>query len=161
MTKAVSFRDVRHVLAHFGDDVKNEMEMLPHEMDEKIKPILFELGIDIRFPINVEAMLHRDMNDKAGIGFRYVGLMRRDRQWLQSKACSVMERISAASARDPALAREMCNLLGNHIDFSDLADYASNTIHPSMLSETWLEDAAKIKQLQEIALLVRGEPEYV
>lgn len=157
MTKAVSFRDVAHVLKHISNIEVSEWDLLDPSFDSQVKPILFELGIDVRFPLKFSASNHRDLNDGTGIGFRYEGRMRRDRAWLTSKGCSVTERIQAAAYEDPSRANAMCEMLGGNIDWLEGAHYVTPEMPKSQLSKTYERDLMNIDSMYEVIKAVRGE----
>ena len=89
MSRPVSFRDVIKCLNYLGHSGINEIHLLPRSQDELVKPILYELGIDINKPIYIQAYKHRDMDNNIGIGFRYNGTIRTDREWVNGKHCDV------------------------------------------------------------------------
>lgn len=157
---SVSFRDVLFVLKETEGIKANEITLLNPEMDIVVAPILYELGIDTKQPFTVSATKHRCLNNEVGIGYRYDGRMRLDREWTSSKGCDVMSRISATAYKDITLTKELCGLIGTSVDFTGLNDasvYSENDFPNSLLSPTYEEDSATIKMLNEVALKVRGE----
>ena len=161
MSKSVSFRDVIKCLKYVGKGKFNEVELLQKENDAVVLPILHELGIDVRKAVWVDAAKHRDMDLNVGIGFRYNGFMRIDREWAKSKATTLHERIAIAASRDISLAKEMNNLSGNsvsHVVTDDKYELQENDeFPPSLISETYIEDRAMIVTLNQLAVKIRGE----
>ena len=59
MSKAISFKDVIKCLNYLGHEAVSEIHLLPESMDETVKPILHELGMDITKDFYVKANKHR------------------------------------------------------------------------------------------------------
>ena len=97
MSKAISFKDVIKCLNYLGHEAVSEIHLLPESMDETVKPILHELGMDITKDFYVKANKHRTLDDDIHIGYRYIGTVRSDREWVNSRGCDVMERVSITS----------------------------------------------------------------
>ena len=79
-------------------------------MDAIVLPVLHELGIDVRKSIHIMAVKHRDLRNNVGIGYRYYGTIRTDRQWINSKLCDLTERVAISAFSDLSLTRELCCL---------------------------------------------------
>lgn len=156
MTISVSFRDVL-TIPEFNK--YNEIQLLPVEMDSKVKPYLWQFGMDTKQSFSISAVKHRDLNDKVAIGYRYNGRLRLDKEWTTSKYCDVMQRISATAYYDPSLTVELCNLIGSTTDFNKLdADTDVNEEFPhELISEEYLKDKMLIETLNSVVTHVRGE----
>jgi hypothetical protein len=165
MAKAVSCRDVLHVLKAKGIwssgalGLNKELLVISRDQEELIKPILFELGIDVRFPIKVDVMNHRDLNNNTGIGFRFVGDIRKDKAYLSSPLCDIMERISIASWHDKSLGREMANIMGMRVDFAEGADHIDHQEKADDTVPDYKESLEIIRSLQNAARSIRGGEE--
>jgi hypothetical protein len=157
MTKAVSFRDVIHVLKELQNKEFSEIELVQPANDALVKPILFEMGIDVRFPLDVIVHNHRDLNNNTGIGFLYEGRMRRDRTWLTSPWCSMPERIGAAVYEDISLAHDLCAMMGGSIDWVEGAHYVSPELPKSQIEPEYEYNDVLIKNMQYFADVVRGK----
>jgi hypothetical protein len=75
---------------------------------EKFKRILFNHGFDIDAKIEEEIGTHRNLQNKAYKGKRFVGLERTDRAWLRSGYASVEAHIN--SSKDKSLKEELHNM---------------------------------------------------
>lgn len=161
MIKAVGFRDVLFVLENFGYEKITERELLNPAWDEKVKSILWDLGIDTRFEFNVRANNYRDLNDKSGVGFRYVGEMRQDKAWTSGKGCSFMERISIISDTDSGFARELAEMVGSSVDFTEEALVHEENLPKADIEETYETEALQIEVLNQMVEEVRGKIAYI
>jgi hypothetical protein len=158
MSKAISFKDVIKCLNYLGHEAVSEIHLLPKSMDETVKPILHELGMDITKDFYVKANKHRTLDDDIYTGYRYIGTVRTDREWINSAGCDVMERVSITSFIDVSLTKELCELMGNSVNIVD-ADgsfYLEQETDRSLIVETYERDSMLIKQLDEICKQVRG-----
>ena len=63
---------------------------------------------------------HRDLQDNIGIGYRYYGTIRTDRQWINKPLCDLTERVAISAFTDLSLTRELCGLMGKTIDVSTM-----------------------------------------
>ena len=107
---------------------------------------------------SVKANKHRTLDNDIHIGYRYIGTVRSDREWVNSRGCDVMERVSITSFTDVSLTKELCELMGNSVNIVD-ADgsfYLEQETDRSLIVETYERDSMLIKQLDEICKQVRG-----
>lgn len=160
MAKAVSMRDVLLCLDNLGHKNMNEVMMLQPDMDAVVLPILHELGIDVRKDIYITAVKHRDLQNNVGIGYRYYGTIRSDRQWVNSPLCDLTERVAISAFTDLSLTRELCGLMGKTIDVSTMD--GAYTMDDEMNStdfivETYEADKKLIDELNAVAKMVRGD----
>lgn len=160
MAKAVSMRDVLKCLEYVGKGKYNEVTLLNKENDPIVIPILHELGIDVRKSIHIMAVKHRDLQDNIGIGYRYYGTIRTDRQWINSPLCDLTERVAISAFTDLSLTRELCGLMGKTIDVSTMD--GAYTMDDEMNStdfivETYEADKKLIDELNAVAKMVRGD----
>lgn len=160
MAKAVSMKDVIKCLNYLGHEGINEIHLLPRYQDDIVKPVLHELGIDINKGFYIKAQKHRTLDNDIHLGYRYYGTIRSDREWANSKACDVMERIAITSFTDISLTKELCNLVGRNVDLSEAQGsfpmLDTEIIH-DLVVETYEADSRLIKQLDEICKNVRGD----
>lgn len=165
MAKAVSCRDVLHVLKAKGvwkkqnTGISDELMLIDKNKEELVKPILFELGIDVRFPFKVDVVNHRDLNNNTGIGYRFVGDIRKDKAYLHSPLCDIMERISIASWSDKSLARDMANMVGMRVDFAEGADHIDHNEKADDTVPDYKDNLEIIRSLQKAAMEIRGGQE--
>lgn len=160
MAKAVSFRDVLLCLDNLGHKDLNEVMLLQPDMDAVVLPILHDLGIDVRKSIHIMAVKHRDLQDNVGIGYRYYGTIRTDRQWINSPLCDLTERVAISAFTDLSLTRELCGLMGKTIDVStmDGAYTMDDELNSTdFVIETYEADKKLIDELNAIAKQVRGD----
>jgi len=160
MAKAVSFRDALLCLDYLGHKDLNEVKLLQKDMDAIVLPVLHELGIDVRKSIHIMAVKHRDLRNNVGIGYRYYGTIRTDRQWINSKLCDLTERVAISAFSDLSLTRELCSLMGKTIDVSTMD--GAYTMDDEMNStdfivETYEADKKLIDELNAVAKMVRGD----
>ncbi len=163
MAKAVSARDVLYVLSSWkkidtehAKGIKGELFLISREQEELVKPILFALGIDVRFPLSVDVVKHRDLNNNVAIGYRFVGDIRKDREYAEGPLCDIMERISIASWKDPSLGRDMANIMGMRVKFEEGSSWVDHGEKSDDVVPTYEEESLLIKELQEIARSIRG-----
>lgn len=159
MAKAISMKDVIKCLAHLQLGVYKEFDLLPLSQDEMVKPILHELGMNIKEPFYIRAVKHRTLDDEVHLGYRYYGTIRADREWVNSKGCDIIERVAITSFSDLSLTRELCELMGKTVDLTE-ADGSFpmqdlDIVH-DLIVPTYEEDSKMIKQLDDICFQVRG-----
>ena len=74
--------------------------------DEKIKELLYKLGVDTRFPVEVEVITHRNIQNQVVTCEYYMGRERTDRAYIQSGHAS----IEALYASKPEYAPELIKM---------------------------------------------------
>ena len=93
-----------------------------HENFEEIKPLLFELGIDLQQQYEVQFNTHRNHFNEVYTGTRVIGLERSDKQWCESGHASqtVLDKVKGSKL------------------LTDL--YAQKGLTASSISQVWEED---------------------
>lgn len=150
--KSVSFRDVINYVALQTDNISNnEFLLLDIGLNNLyIKQMLFTLGINTEQPISISASKHRDLSGNVSIGYRYNGIMRVDKEWLDSRGCDLMERIAATSLKDNSLTSELCNLQRGFVGNYGSSYNDDSELPDELYSETYEEDRKLIDTLNEI-----------
>lgn len=156
MSKVLSFRDLRLVdeLAQY-----TEFELLSIEMDDIVNFYLSKVGFDTDYAILYVPSKHRDMQGNVGIGYRAVGEVSINRNFINSPLCSTIERLIAASYEDLSCARELATLMGNTINFRamDGIDDGGDDDFPIELIEPDYESVlSQMKLLEQIRDEIRG-----
>jgi hypothetical protein len=156
MSRSLSFRDLKLIpeLSKY-----NEIQLLDLSMDTVVNSFLEQLGFDIEYPLVYLPSKHRDMSNKIAVGFRVVGEVSTNRNFINSPLCSVTERLVAASYQDVSLTKELANLMGNNLNYESVfgKDSEEDTEFPPELVEP---DAAyvaeQIKTLERVRDEIRG-----
>lgn len=157
MSRVISFRDLLLI-----DGLKdyNEIELLHPGMDDTLKVYLGQLGFDVDYGILYVPNKHRDMQGNVAVGFRAVGEISCNREFINSPLCSTIERIIAASYQDPSLAAELSIMYGNSINFASLHSpdvVDDNDDFPLDAIEADYEEVlGQINTLTEIRDTIRG-----
>lgn len=165
MAKAVGARDVLHGLMGMGQwpqkakTIGDELMLIDKNKEELIKPYLFALGIDVRFPIKVDVVKYRDLTNHVDIGYRFIGDIRKDKAYITSPLCDIMERISIASWKDVSLGKEMATIQGMRVNFDEGSDWVATGEKEDDTVPTYQADLAVIRSLQEAARSIRGGEE--
>lgn len=136
-----------------------EFELLHPSADVLVAPYLYALGCDVDYPIEITASLHRTHFGKKHLGYRWNGCLRHDREFLESKVCTLIDRLSVLSFYDTSLIFELIQLTGNRVSYSTFSgvDESSNYKLPAdQLSEDWKEVERDIEILNRIVGQVRG-----
>ena len=158
MSKSIAFKDVIKCLNYLGHQGINEINLLHPSMDEIVKPILHELGMDKDKGFYVAANKLRTMDNEVVIGYRYVGTIRSDREWINSKACDAIDVVAISSFSDLSLTEQLSELLGKSLTLTDdmyMAMDEDDSI-AGHISETYEEDSKLIRELNNICKAVRG-----
>lgn len=158
MNKGLSFRDI---LTLPQMSKYREMELICPEMDSVMKPVVHSLGIDTKRPVQYVANLHRDAFNTIAVGFRVVGEIRTDKEYLKSGMCDIAERIIIAGKNDISLASELSELMNRTIDFKTLIDESSiddvNDDFPTdQMEPDYLANLEMINQLNALLHDIRG-----
>lgn len=156
MSRVFSFRDLRVIPAL---SKCNEIQLLHPSMDALVNSCLEQLGFDLKRPIQYLPSKHRDLQGKVAVGFRAVGeIAADDRNYITSKMCTLTERLVASASRDPSLARELCNLMGNSINLSDSdGGLGDDEGFPEELVEADHDNIAEeIRNLENLRDQIRG-----
>lgn len=156
MSRVLSFRDLQRIpaLAKY-----TESELLGIEMDEKINKCLAALGFDVRQPILYVPTIHRDMAGKVAMGFRAVGeIDPYNREYLNSRVADPVEWLIASSKTDMSLARELSQMMGAGICWSDDNGTENDDFPDELIEESFGADASAILILERMRDQVRGTP---
>lgn len=161
--KSVSFRDILRIPRFSGF---REMDLLHPSLDESVLPYLYALGIDTRFPLEIDVFLHRDMSNKVDVGYRWCGTMRRDNEFVDSGFCEMIDRVSIAMLQDVSLGLEMCSLMNKTFDYKKASDMSSMSdcrgndqgLREDLedFDEDYERNSNLIKMLEEVRDSVRG-----
>lgn len=140
----------------------NEFNLLPVEMDDITLPLLYQLGLDINDGYCIVASKHRNLQNQVVVGYRYVGEIRKDREFKHSPFCSALDRIVAAGD-DVSLKLEMANMLGTTLNYNSFSDEeddkeATEGLLNDYLQEDYEEVSEQIKTLQKLCDDIRGNP---
>lgn len=129
-------------------------------MDDTVNAYLGQLGFDMTCAIQYIPAKHRDMQGKVAVGFRAVGEISADRNYITSKMCSITERLIAASYTDPSLCRELSSLMGNSITFKDSDDnHDGEESYPDHEVEADFKAVQdEIRNLENLCATIRGTP---
>jgi hypothetical protein len=155
MSRVFSFRDLQLIpeLSEY-----NEIELLHPSMDDLVNSFLSQLGFNIHQSVLYVPALHRDMQGNVGVGFRAVGSITTSREFLNSKLCSPIERLIAASTYDMSLTKELSKLMGSSVSLFTRAD-GEDPDFPEELVEPDCEDISnQIAMLEALRDDIRGTP---
>lgn len=155
---SISFRDILTIpaLKHL-----REIDLLDPVYDVLTYPFIHAMGIDTVYPVSITVNLHRDLNNKVGVGYRYTGMMRRDREFVNSGFCDIVSRVSIAMAKDKSLGDHLCELLGKTVDFEKAAletDIDQLEREPESMCDDadYVKNNLLIKTLEDVRDCVRG-----
>lgn len=155
MARVFSFRDLKLIpeLSKY-----NEVELLHPVLDTRVNKYLAQLGFNMNAPIEYIPAKHRDIQGKVAVGFRAVGEITQDREFINSHLCSVTERMMAAHQQDPGLAKEMASLMGSSCSFVSQFHPEEEDMHfPAELVERDCDDVGnQIRELEAIRDAIRG-----
>jgi len=135
--------------------------MLSIANDALINSYLGQLGFNVEAAVFYEPAKHRDLQNKVAVGFRAVGTITQDREYLNGPMCTPIERMIAASQTDMSLTRELAKLAGtsSHAELTTNRQVSGENQQEQDYSEPDFEDvAAQIKQLEELRDSIRGNP---
>ena len=154
----ISFRDILTIpaMSHL-----REMDLLSPENDALALPFLYDMGIDTRFPFSITCNLHRDLNNKVAVGYRYTGYMRRDKAFANSPFCDMISRVAIAMDRDVSLGLHMAGMLNQTLDFDKMVSEANidgNEREAEEMEddEGFSENSKLIRTLEELRDSIRG-----
>ncbi len=135
-----------------------EIDLLHPDMDSRVAPYLNEFGIDVRLPFSVVAANHRDFSNKVGVGYMYLGEMRRDREYLNSPWCNMVERVSIAYSKDYSLGQELVQLMNRTFDAKALSEIDEKEWEEEyQVDENFEANSKLIATLIAVRDSVRGE----
>lgn len=156
MIKSISFKDILSLEGF--EEFKNEFALLPYEVDEKVFPILWQLGIDTNRGIAIQACKHRTADGDIHLGYRYAGFERSDKQWRDSGYMSVEAVIE--NANDEGLTEILCEMSKRidtlnglrDIDFTGCDDLTGQWIEPD-----YEVSLSEIEALNSVLMHVRNK----
>lgn len=157
MSRVISFRDLRVIpeLAQY-----NEIELLHPSNDKMMAKYLEVLGFNTDAPVQYIPNKHRDVQGNVGVGFRAVGTIAVDSEFLGSHMATMEDRIMATFFKDPSLARELAQMLNTGISFIDADDALSEDDQDEFPEEhiepDYEEVSAELKALEILRDSVRG-----
>lgn len=154
--KALGFRDILTIPALAG---LREIDLLSPHMDKAVFPYLYEMGIDTEYGVEIVVANYRDMNNKVGIGYRYVGDIRCGRDFIKSPWCDIIDRVTASAYQDPSLTKELCSLMSkpvSRIEGESWSEDDTDDFPASQCEPDYLDSAKLIWQLENILFSVRG-----
>lgn len=153
MSRVISFRDLQRVPAL---SKLSETELLKIENDDLVNSALVQLGFDIAQAIYYTPSKHRDLAGDVAVGYRAVGELSGDREYMRSRLCPLIERLIWASQRDPSLAKELNNMMGGGVNLdedalTDSGEYLDEDIEPD-----YEIVSAQLRALEDIRDSIRG-----
>jgi hypothetical protein len=154
MSRVFSFSDLRLIpeLSRY-----NEISLLSPKLDGTVNGYLAKLGFDITQAIQYIPAKHRNMQGKVVIGYRAVGTINRDREFINSPFCSTIERLIAASTYDMSLTRELAKLMGSSVQLKDDDAVEMDENYPEEWVEADFEEVqARIRTLEVLRDRIRG-----
>jgi hypothetical protein len=116
---SISFSDVLRIPEFIG---MGEMDLIPVEMDAKVLPYLYVMGLNIYTGYEVVVSKHRNLFNEMVTGYRYSGEIRLDKAFQKTVFCTPVDRIVAASQSDLSLARELSMMSGSSYSSYDSGD---------------------------------------
>lgn len=139
----------------------NEIDFCHPSTDKLVLPYLHLFGMDIDYPFELVASLHRTAYGKKHLGLRYCGSLRHDQEWLDSKLCTIMDRLSVMSFYDASFVMELIQLTGSRVSYSTFGGVEQTSkkfkLNADQLSDDWHKVDAEIEQLNRIVKQIRGE----
>lgn len=154
MSRIFSFRDLRRIptLSNY-----NEIQLLHPAMDAVINNCLEQLGFSLNHAIQYIPANHRDLSGKVEVGFRAVGEISQNREFINSHLCTMTERLVAAAQVDPSLTRELCTLMGNSLNISgEDAGEESSDFPDELVEPDYKNVVDQIAALERIRDEIRG-----
>lgn len=153
-SRVFSFSDLRLIPEL---SIYSELALLYPQRDPLVNKYLGKLGFDITQAIQYIPAKHRNMQGKVVIGYRAVGIISQDREFINSPLCSTIERLIAASRSDMSLTRELAKLMGSNVQLKDDDAMEVDENYP----EEWLEPDheevfKRIQTLEQIRDRIRG-----
>lgn len=161
--RRVSFHDLKK-LPHFFK--MSSLEILSRESDEKLRDVLWELGVDTSRHYGYSACKHRTFDGEVVIDFSIIGDERTDKQWLKSKYSTMQALI--ASQKDNELKSDLIRASSEGVGEKDLLSYAQNTLTKERVrnsrngieyDEDWQQTEVMLQAMKRMIEEVRGEVE--
>jgi hypothetical protein len=157
MSRVISFRDLRIIpeLSQY-----NEIELLHPSNDKMVAKYLEVLGFNTNAPVQYIPNKHRDVQGNVGVGFRAVGTIAVESEFLKSHMATMEDRIMATFFKDPSLARELAQMLNTGISFVDVDDVLPEDEQEEFPEEhiepDYEEVSAELKTLEVLRDSIRG-----
>lgn len=155
----ISFEDVITIEEFSGLAPR---DLLSPEMDSKVSPYLFKLGMDVSKPFIVQPCKHRRMNGKVVLNWCYVGMERTDKEWLNCVYSSLEARITAQ--HDSYLRADMINASTEGMSWGAYQAMVTGAIGKEGMTcrevdddeDDYKESLAMIQAMEALQLSVRG-----
>lgn len=163
MIRSISFQDVLSLVPFQG---MSQSDLLSRKMDSEVAPYLYKMGINIDTQFLVQACLHRNLAGEKVLGYRYCGMERTDKEWIDSKFGSMGARIN--SQKDKELSSDMIRMSRQGFNYEQFKKMALMAATPEELRqarerreplipvETYEDDLATMKSLQVFQIAARG-----
>lgn len=131
------------------------IEMIDPKNADLILPYLKVLGCDADFPVQFVPCQHRNLQGKVVVSYLICWEVECNDAFLSSSFASREDRIIAAAYKDVGLAQD---LAAQQTSSRDYGSSPSDGFPPELTNKDEDDILAQIKQLDEILLLVRGDP---
>lgn len=144
-----------------------EFQMVEIANDELMAKYLYQIGMDCYdYPFVYIANKHRTLAGDVVTGYRVVGEIRCDPEYRNSYLAGITERLVISSYTDPSKMSEIAELSFKTRDWTialndnDSLDWQEErAILPfDQLEEDWEDQEAKIQELTDILISIRGTP---
>lgn len=155
MSRVLSFRDIQRVP---GLDKYTEVQLLSIERDKEVNEVLEVLGFDINQPILYVPSKHRDLAGKVAVGFRAVGQISGNDEYMNSRLCPLIEKLVWAAKRDPSLAQELFKLIGHSVNLEEEAIEEDGEFLDEEVEPDFDDITEQIQALEELRNVIRGWP---
>jgi len=152
MSKSVGMRDILKIPAFAS---MNERDLLDPKYDKHVWPYLYELGVDTEYGVEIDVNDYRDLNDKIGIGYRYVGEIRCDAAFRKSPFCTATDRLVITSYHDRSLTQELAGIMSQGTMTFD-ADGDDEAFLEEHIETSFGENTQQISVLKQMLYNVRG-----
>lgn len=145
----------------------SEFDIISIYSDEKVAKYLYKIGIDTDFPWVYLANKHRNLQGNILTGYRICGEIRCDSTYRDSYMAGITERLVISSYSDPSFMEEIAELafktrdIDHYLNDNDSLDWDESRalFGADQLEPDWEDEEAKIQELQDILVSIRG-PAY-
>lgn len=143
----------------------SEFDMISIKNDSLMQKYLYNIGMDCYdFPFVYIPNKHRTLAGNVVTGYRCVGEVRCDPEYRDSSLAGITERLVISSYTDPSKMTEIAELSfkvrdwEEYLNDNDSLDWDADraTFPLDQLEENWEIEEAKIKELADILLSIRG-----
>lgn len=111
----LSVRDL--MLCEELSHIPNEVSLLHPDNDALVASLLEQVGFNIKKEWTYIPSLHRDMREKAQVGFQIVGEYNTDPKYRH--LLDMTDKIVVAGMVDPSLAKEMLEIMGKRFQYKN------------------------------------------